>query len=850
MISKEETNSSNGIKMRFESSTKTVKEYIVEEATFKVPAFQRPYSWAGKDVIKLINDAINQKDAGHFIGAFIISKNENSNEAIIIDGQQRLTSIMLIMCAIRDWKYKKHKVCNECKKRLRCKKCKEYAICTRHLIENYKAHVECPECDNLINKEIDENYKEMKNFIFNGIKNNNLDLKYTEEWETLFAGEERDEWWELFNDITNRKKVCKNNMLLAYKAAYRYIEINSKNEEKFPDLVYSRIKNLIFTEISSQIPSDAYYVFRSLNSSGKPLDFNDHVKAHIFSYLDINNNKKGQIDSAGSSYIDKWNQIKDNVKTDLDSKSVDTFTKNFARVNFWSLNSFSDEYDMYFNAITDKSEAQQYFKEMLEDSNIYHKIVNPSVRGSDKPETKELRSIQSNLKFLKDIYIKQHVQLVYSAYKYVSLAGKKYPILVVKSVKEEHSGWAEKKIEEESNKLSKQLSKQLLKQLQDLTGFLAKFHFVYNKLSTNRGNRLTSKYSRYSKNFIDLIEVLNKKSNLGDFIGINSEQDVSEIIDALVEEVSVIISSIKSEFNKILEDHPHIFENSKGAYSELDYDNDKSLIGYVLHECFPKVSEETIEHIVPQSTEVKNVNKAGNLIFLRKSDNSNDVKDLPVSEKYNFYHEYKYIPNDIKKIIHKYANSLTIDNKFGDDEFENNFTNFREEMGGKIFEIFASDLGYKRKESEEATKKSRARHIIKPFEKPTRYLESSEGLAHMIGDLYFAYNYGVQTGDFSYAKKYLSQHIGKFDSYKEIDALYKRGGWVINGLHSYKLEDNLPSVGKNGGCEINVNVTRGYMLYCDPNRTSCITKNKHDAVLIFKCEYDEGYWKVLDVKNK
>lgn len=211
MASKEETDSSKGNKMRFESSTKTVKEYIVEGATFKIPAFQRPYSWAGKDVIKLINDAINQKDNGHFIGAFIISKNENSNEAIIIDGQQRLTSILLIMCAIRDWKYKKHKVCDECKERLRCKKCKEYAICTRRHAKdyNYRVHVECPKCNNFAKDEIDENYKEMKNFIFNGITNNNLDLEYTKDWETLFAGEERDDWWELFNDITNRKRCMK-----------------------------------------------------------------------------------------------------------------------------------------------------------------------------------------------------------------------------------------------------------------------------------------------------------------------------------------------------------------------------------------------------------------------------------------------------------------------------------------------------------------------------------------------------------------------------------------------------------------------------------------------------------------
>lgn len=794
MVPKEENDSFKEKDMQFESSTKRIQEYIDSSKKFKIPAFQRGYSWTGKDVIKLINDAVIRGDKGHFIGAFIIASDETGS-SVIVDGQQRLTSILLAMCAIRDWNYKNHKICNVCKDRLKCKKCREGEKCNKHK-NTHKVHVKCEECKNLKEIQISENYKEMKRFIYNRIINGNLDHEYTKSWETLFAGEERlGDWWELFNDINIRKNAQKNNMLLAYKAAYRYIEKNSKENEKFPDNAYSRIKELMFTEIYSRRPSDAYYVFRSLNSSGKPLAFNDHVKAHIFSYLDIEENKN-QIDSAGQSYVSEWNEIKNNVKSELDTKSIDTFTKNFAVVNLSRQGNFSDEYDMYFNAITDKEKAQEYFEEMREDSKIYHKIINPDVKGINRNKQKDIWLIQSNLKFLKDIGIKQHVQLVYSAYKCANPA-----------------------------------------ELRDLTGFLAKFHFVYNELSTNPGNRLTPKYTKSSKEFINLIKAL-KDSETGDSTDIKSAKKVPEIIEDL-----------KDDFNKILKNHPYIFKEAKRAYLELDYYSDTSLIGYVLNQCFLGVKDETFEHVVAQDTKAKDIHKAGNLIFLSKPHNK-EVENFPVSKKANKYDGYSYIPNDIKKIIHKYANSLTIDNKFGDDEFDNNFANFREEMGGKIFEIFASDLGYARKEFQEATQDRAARHMIKPPEKPARYFNSSEGLAHMIGDLYFAYNYGVQTGDFSYAKKYLSQHIGKFDSYKEIDALYNRGGWVINGLHSYKLEDNLPPVGKSGGYEINVNVTRGYMLYRDPDGTLCNTKNKHDAVLIFKCEYDEGYWKVLDVKNK
>ena len=105
--------------MQFESSTKRIQEYIDNSGKkFKITAFQRGYSWTGKDVIKLINDAVIRGDKGHFIGAFIVASDETGS-SVIVDGQQRLTSILLAMCAIRDWNYKNHKICNACKNRFK-----------------------------------------------------------------------------------------------------------------------------------------------------------------------------------------------------------------------------------------------------------------------------------------------------------------------------------------------------------------------------------------------------------------------------------------------------------------------------------------------------------------------------------------------------------------------------------------------------------------------------------------------------------------------------------------------------------------------------------------------------------
>ena len=78
-----------------------------------VPLFQRPYTWSEKQwrtlwedvmVFYPVNDA-NDK-ATHFMGAVVTmparSVPVGVSKFLIIDGQQRLTTISLLMCAVRD----------------------------------------------------------------------------------------------------------------------------------------------------------------------------------------------------------------------------------------------------------------------------------------------------------------------------------------------------------------------------------------------------------------------------------------------------------------------------------------------------------------------------------------------------------------------------------------------------------------------------------------------------------------------------------------------------------------------------------------------------------------------------
>lgn len=74
---------------------------------FVVPDYQREYVWKVDDEVEqFLVDIENEFDPGaksqssYFIGSIIIVKNDKKHD--VIDGQQRLTTIVLTMCALRD----------------------------------------------------------------------------------------------------------------------------------------------------------------------------------------------------------------------------------------------------------------------------------------------------------------------------------------------------------------------------------------------------------------------------------------------------------------------------------------------------------------------------------------------------------------------------------------------------------------------------------------------------------------------------------------------------------------------------------------------------------------------------
>lgn len=75
---------------------------------FVIPIYQRLYSWKKEQCEQLWDDIIkiggNDKANGHFIGSILYVRDDNTHSSplLIIDGQQRLTTITLLLIALRN----------------------------------------------------------------------------------------------------------------------------------------------------------------------------------------------------------------------------------------------------------------------------------------------------------------------------------------------------------------------------------------------------------------------------------------------------------------------------------------------------------------------------------------------------------------------------------------------------------------------------------------------------------------------------------------------------------------------------------------------------------------------------
>lgn len=92
----------------------TLRKILEGSKQYQVPLFQRVYSWSSKQIDQLWDDIVEtaetrltQPHVTHFIGSLVLATTPDIgpaglNKYLVVDGQQRLTTLTLLLAAIRD----------------------------------------------------------------------------------------------------------------------------------------------------------------------------------------------------------------------------------------------------------------------------------------------------------------------------------------------------------------------------------------------------------------------------------------------------------------------------------------------------------------------------------------------------------------------------------------------------------------------------------------------------------------------------------------------------------------------------------------------------------------------------
>ena len=140
-----------------------------------------------------------------------------------------------------------------------------------------------------------------------------------------------------------------------------------------------------------------------------------------------------------------------------------------------------------------------------------------------------------------------------------------------------------------------------------------------------------------------------------------------------------------------------------------------------------------------------------------------------------------------------------------------------------------------------------AQNVPKPRNEPAQYPETEEGLSRMMEDWLAAHNYAIQTGNCAPVIQYVEKTSKEYPFYEYIEDLYKRGGWVVDGLDSYQVEGDLIYDEKQKIYRMKFRRFWSTVMYIDSDGeiTKRANTDKNDDLFNYFFKYTEGYWKII-----
>lgn len=321
------------VEVFMKASNNSFSDFLNFDRQYTIPVFQRAYSWEIEHCSKFFDDivsiAMDDKRTCHFVGSIIylvLTNFSSTNECAIIDGQQRLTTLSLLLLALSKYT-------------------KEY------FVEDEEAYK-----DSDANQDIILPFLETK-------KKNKGDLRF----KLKLVGDDFKVYKFLVNQLTRFledgiiEKLPDNsyeNSRIYRNYKYLYDRLTKNKFE--PDLIMKGIYKLMIVDMPLDVTDNAQLVFETVNNTGKKLSQPQLVKNYILMHVLPEQQK--------DLYENYWQP----VESELSDNEFETFFKYFLIVKTQNKVFIKDYYTDFKNfAISSQIPVEDIVKEMKQFAAYY-----------------------------------------------------------------------------------------------------------------------------------------------------------------------------------------------------------------------------------------------------------------------------------------------------------------------------------------------------------------------------------------------------------------------------------------------------------------------------------------------
>jgi uncharacterized protein with ParB-like and HNH nuclease domain len=315
----------------------------VFEGFYRIPRFQRPYSWEREHIEEFWNDTISEQESDYFIGSIVLFKDKDALG--IVDGQQRLTTLTMMLAALRNT-FRENDLDDLAKG--------VHQLIERRDINNQKMYVLRSESSYPYLPEFIQKWGEPK-----------IQPKIGPEERLLKEGFEYIA--EQFQDVVSSAKDDP-----SLSGTKKQQKLQQKLTEIRDKLLHLKV---IYTLLDNE--DDAYVIFETLNTRGKDLTISDLIK-NLLTRL-IKQPNKG-VDTTR----DKWNAILELFEASSVPISVNSFLH-----HYWlSKYDYTTEKKLYkaLKKTLNKSNADKFLDTLVLESQHYRQLFEPNYKKWNKDD--------------------------------------------------------------------------------------------------------------------------------------------------------------------------------------------------------------------------------------------------------------------------------------------------------------------------------------------------------------------------------------------------------------------------------------------------------------------------------